>query len=223
MGKRIWVYERTVKRLPSLMLLLALFLASCSTSTSSNPQSAQDVGIHYEASYNAAYTLDQLVAQSEIIVIGSATKSDETINMSRNPQDPSQPDPQTYSLGQVYEVQIQRYLKGKGPSSVKLIEVEAVIEVALGTPVSPATIAQARAKYHFVPIKPKRQYIFFLRTVPGYPGAPYFIGAAEPERFDLSNPSAVVPESPWEGAPRAFPKVPADQMLKNIQARTSRP
>jgi len=217
MSAQLYFSQRAIRQIFFIALGILLLATACSQQAPDATIEEHESNPQYSSSYISAYTLKELVDRSEIIVIGKAAKSDETINMSRNPLDPSQPDSQTQSLGQVYTIHPQQYLKGKGPKRLKLIQVEAVIEIGLGTPVSPKTIERAKANYHYAAIDQNKEYMFFLQIVPGYPGAPYFIGTAEPSIFDLSDPNAVKAVSPWEGAQEAFPNIQMDSFLKNVQ------
>ena len=68
--------------------------------------------------------LAKLVAHSTLIVIGttSDTEPREERVPGRLPSGPSKPDPNYTMIGNVYEVQVERYLKGSGDTTLPVIQ-----------------------------------------------------------------------------------------------------
>src|SRR5689334_2935578 len=79
------------------------------------------------ASYVTAQSIEQLVIQSKVIVIGSMTGLAETVNMARNVNDITQPDPNILIVGQIYDISAKRYLKGSGASTIDVVQPEAYL------------------------------------------------------------------------------------------------
>lgn len=175
------------------------------------------------ASFKTAYSLDDLVNASELIVIGTVSETDEVLNLSRNPANPTEPDTRIYDVGQVYQLQVQQSLKGQAASRLKLYQTEGEIFTGDGTPVSSASIQQAKTTFPFLPLKRGRSYLFFLVRGRIYPGPDYVFGPQEPWRFDLSTPDHVTPESPWADAIRAFPPRKLSEIVQFIRAKGNNP
>jgi len=70
--------------------------------------------------FTTSYT--QLAETSELIIIGRPVTIGATINMARDPSDPSNPDSDLFGIGQVYTVVVEQYLEGSGEQVVKVVQ-----------------------------------------------------------------------------------------------------
>lgn len=167
------------------------------------------------ASYHVAYSLDSLVAQSSVIVIGQISGTGDTFNMARSQSDPARPDPNVYVLGQIYKVTVQRYLKGAGSNTLDVAQREGFLTE--GTPKTPENIARSRTTYKYVSLRSGVRYLFFLQPVKGAEGRTYLVGPAQPWLFTIPDNGTAVPESPWQDASRAFPPTPTVNLLGQVE------
>lgn len=167
------------------------------------------------ASYITVRSLNELVAKSQVIAVGQLSTTAETINMARDPSDPTKPDPEYSILGQVYRVAIQRYVKGNGGSTLDVVQPEGFL--GQKTPKTQENLNKARHTYEFVPFHSGTKYLLFLEPVRGFPGKSYFTGPAQPWRFTVPDGGTAVPESPWKGASQAFPPMPTTSLLGQVE------
>jgi hypothetical protein len=84
------------------------------------------------------FSIPELSTKSDLIIIGQATATKEIINTARIPDDPTKPDPECFSIGQIYEIRVDDHLKG---SSAKIIYVPQH-QGFLSTPSGPPTVEQ---------------------------------------------------------------------------------
>jgi hypothetical protein len=168
-----------------------------------------------EASYVTANSLRELVAKSTLIVVGQVSGTGETINLARNPNDITQPDPNILILGQVYPVTVERYLKGTGDRILNVVQPEAFLTERI--PKTQANIANAMANYKYIPFRSGTKYLLFLEPILGFANQHYFTGPAHPWRFILPDAGNAEPESPWDLAKQVFPPRPATTLLRETE------
>ncbi len=206
----------------SLSILVACYPQASPTATiiqSTKPAGTIAPDVEYSSvtqSYRTASTLQQLVAESAVIVVGDTTTTGETINLARNPNDPTQPDLKNLVVGQVYRVTVKRYLKGSGTNSINVVQPEAYLFER--TPKTPENIEKARAKDNHIPLRPGITYLFFLNLMEKeFPGQNYFTGDRHPWRFVLPATGNAQPESPWSGAAHVFLPRPSADLISEVE------
>jgi len=159
--------------------------------------------------YVTSQSLKETVTQSEIIVLGNVIGTGEVINTSRDTQDHTKPSRDSFDIGQVYDFQVQRYVKGSGPLVLKVAQAEGVI-LSPQSGVTQADIDRAKAADDHVPFNTGTTYLLFLRrfpsSYPDYPDKDYYAGPSEPWRIALSADGKGVIEAPKE----ALLEIPSD-------------
>jgi hypothetical protein len=151
--------------------------------------------------YEAYHSLSDLVHASPLIVIATALDRGEIINGAYNVSDPTQQAPDMLAIMQVYQFQVQRFLKGASSPTLKVGNYEGSIYSA-PVSISPTDIAQvqatAQAEQDYTPFQSNEQYLLFL--FPFNPrvdlAACYFAGGAQPWRFRLPPDGSVILEPP---------------------------
>jgi len=166
------------------------------------------------ASYITANSFRELIKSVDYIVIGELIAARDNINIARDDKDISKPSSTRYEIGQIYEVKVDKYIKGDGLLTINVIQVEGFLSQK--DPKTSASIQKARENFDFIPIEPGKKYLMFLSDLYGFPKGEYYIGSIHPWRFDISDPERVVPESPWEYANQVFPPVPLKLILEQI-------
>ncbi len=178
-----------------------------------------------------ATSIQELAKYSDIIVIARALAEEGVINSARDPSDPSKPDKRFFSGGQVYQLEVERYLKGEGANAINVVEFFGSMELdPVGVIPSASEIKQMfieNAGREFIPITLERRYLMFLRVLDpldyeldGYQSGSLYIGVLgtmSPWRFDLSDPEHVVAESPLQDAERLFPPRSLDSLKYQIE------
>lgn len=216
--------KQSLSCLLNFSFLLALCLSSClpvgqtvlPTPTSSPTATSQ--AVLGSSNYRAARSIKELVGLSSVIVSGQFSATKEVINMARDVNDINKPDAHILGIGQVYQFEVTRYLKGNGPKTIFVVQPEGfLVGDQVGINLDDANIKKARALEKYIPARLKNPYVLFLEALVGFPELKnYYTGAIHPWRFDLSNPDQAVPESPWGGALSAFPARKASVLLDQV-------
>lgn len=156
-----------------------------------------------------AESLDDLIATADVIVITREVQPTEIINMARNEATPDEPDEHVFVLGQVYEIEVDRYLKGHGESTLQVVQREGFIydhddPVAQALTEGEADSIKQESfdnDEHF-PMSSEQTYVMFLLDLGGFdPELGYLTGThGAPWRFELTEDGSLVPESQSEEA-----------------------
>jgi hypothetical protein len=206
------------------LVFVVLFSTACSSPSNIVPptivlsQSYQLEGSSVRNDYIVARSMKELVDESTIIVSGQASARKEVINGARDVNDINKPDPHVLDVGQVYQFEVDKYVKGNGPETIFVVQSEGfLVGDQVGINLTDDNIAKARSQEKYIPIRLNHPYILFLEPVKGFPSLKnYFAGSILPWRFDISNTDLVIPESPWDGALQAFPPRTASALLDQI-------
>jgi hypothetical protein len=213
------------KLLPLIFLILIiLFSNACSNLSNIAPptitpsQVDQVISGSETMDYIVAHSMKELVDKSTIIVSGQASALKEVINMARDVNDINKPDPNLLGVGQVYQFEVDQYIKGNGPKTIYVVQPEGFLPGdQVGLNLVDANIKKARSQEIYIPIRLNNPYILFLVSLNGFLSSKnYYTGPMLPWRFDISNPDEVIPESPWTGALQAFPPRKASVLLNQI-------
>lgn len=194
-------------------ILANLFFAFMLTSCNSTGASSQQGNV--SLSYETANSYRMLTERVSIIVIGEFVVDGEQINIARDDHDSTKSSSTRYEIGQVYEFAVDTYLKGKGPLTLSIVQVEGFLSQKETR--SEESIQRAKANFAFLPVKTGKKYLLFLSSLFGFPEGEYYIGPIHPWRFDISDPERVVSESPWRYATCAFPPVSLKLIIEQIQ------
>jgi hypothetical protein len=151
-----------------------------------------------------------------VIIVGEMSGLGETVNMARNVNDISQPDPNILVVGQIYHIAVQRYLKGSGVATIDIVQPEAYLFES--TPKTQENIGKAKAKDNHIPLRVGIKYLFFLNAMQQeFPGKNYFAGDLHPWRFILPDKGNAEPESPWSEATRVFRSRPSADLINEVE------
>jgi hypothetical protein len=213
------------KLLPLIFLVcVVLFSTACSNPSNIVPPTIVPSQIYQEnvvsgpGNFIVAHSMKELVDESTIIVSGQASARKEIINGARDVNDINKPDPHLLGVGQVYQFEVDKYVKGNGPETIFVVQSEGfLVGDQVGINLTDDNIAKARSQEKYIPIRLNHPYILFLEPVKGFPSLKnYYAGSILPWRFDTSDSQRVIPESPWDGALQAFPPRTASALLDQI-------
>jgi hypothetical protein len=165
--------------------------------------------------------MPELVNKSTIVVIGTAIRLGNIINMWRQEDDYSKPSPDHFGTGQVYEIEVTQYLKGAqetgGSTTIYLVQAEGNITNPSQMPPTAEEIQQQREAEKVIPVKLGVSYIFFIRPIEGMADLTlHFTGTMQPWRFTLMNGCAYA-ESPWNYVNLYFRPQPVEDLIKQIE------
>ena len=149
--------------------------------------------------------LGKLVANSTVIVIGTVpTAEPESLRV----QD--QTNANVRALGNGFNVQIERYLKGSGADTIPVIQFYGLEFMERGR------VRQGRNKDENLSLGKGDRYLFFLKENGSYPG--YWSGPAHPYKFLLSGGRAKA-ESPVGDLSGAFPEQSEAEFVSIVESR----
>ena len=195
---------------------------------SGRPEPSKVVTMTIQPSYVTTRSLDdapdgssddlaKLVAHSTIIAIGTTADGDprEERVPGRLTSDPSKPDPNFTMVGNVYEVHVERYLKGEGNAILPVIQPTGHDAIIPGPGNSPGRLTQGRDASPELLMARNSRYVLFLRENDHAPGL--WMGTAHPYKFLLEDDMARV-ESPVGGLDGAFPDRSEAELVSLIES-----
>jgi hypothetical protein len=151
-----------------------------------------------------ARSIADLVASSDVVVVGIVKSQAGTRNLARNPNDLAQEDSANIVVGQDYVVAVGSSLKGSAPSEVTVTVARGRGTRTLGT----------KDDTDFVPLQIGAEYALFLRRLPYDPSA--LALAIEPSRFRLTDQA--IAESPAVEVRSRFPSQPREVFLGFVRS-----
>ncbi len=170
--------------------------------------------------YVTANTLGDLVAESSLIVIGTTADAEprEERVPGRLPGDPSKPDPNYTMIGNVYEVAVERHLKGEGDTTLRIIQSIGFDAIVPGPPNMPDRLTQGRNASPGVRLGKGSRYLLLLKEFEDVPE--YWTGTVEPYRFLLKDGRAQV-ESPVGNVGGEFGSRTEEELVSLVEALIS--
>ena len=161
--------------------------------------------------------LAKLVAHSTLIAI--VTTSDAEPREERVPgrlsSDPSKLDPSFTMIGSVYEVQVERYLKGSGDVTLSVIQSIGYDAIVPGPGSAPGRLTQGRDTSPNLLLGKNSRYVLFLEENEHAPSL--WMGTAQPYKFLLSGGMANV-ESPVGTLEGAFPDRTEAELVSLVES-----
>jgi hypothetical protein len=154
------------------------------------------------------------VGKSSVVVIGTVSSDEPTKRNihGENQRDPSKPDPNYISVGSMYQVNVERYLKGSGGDTLPVVQLESTI-TNTGRGVN-----ESRTREADFPLTKGTRYLLFLTPHAQAPDLWY--GTAEPYRWVLSSGQATV-ETLVESARTMFPDTSEADFVASVEAFVS--
>ena len=175
------------------------------------------------ASYITATSIQELTVKSTIVIVAKAGVKGGIINMARDVNDHSKPDPGLFGIGQIYSFEVIRYIKGDetvaGVKDIHIVQLEGLFERTPQASPSADEIEKERAVYNYTSFKPGVEYILFPNPLQDYPDLKnYFTGIApNPWKFVLID-NCAYPESSWRGASDYFHPQLVDGFVKKVES-----
>jgi hypothetical protein len=192
-------------------------IITSNTTTSATDIAGQVTVLHVAVDPRVANSMSELVANSTIIVIGQVSSADEIWNYNRDANNPNQADSNELEVGQVYNLNVQRYLKGSGDNSIKFVQSEGLIKTNQAT-ASPANISEAKLYYPHVSFEAGVKYLFFLSPLGlGSPGKNYFSTTIHPWVFTVPDNGKAEPQSAKSEVASTFPAKATADFLQEVQ------
>ncbi len=167
------------------------------------------------------YELTQL---SDVVIIGKAVAEVGIINTARTHTDRTKPDPNFFSIVQVYEIEVEQYLKGDGPKTIYVGQNQGYLPH--GKTPRPEEIEQTAIYVKgdtFITLRLNSPYLMFLVAVEeiyedykidGLQSSNFFVRPANPWRFDLTDRNHVIVEDEITDLDNLFPPQPLSEIIK---------
>jgi hypothetical protein len=192
-------------------------IVTSNTTTSATNIAGQVSVLHVAVDPRVANSMSELVASVNMIVIGQVSSANEIWDYSRDTNNPSQADPNELEVGQVYNLSVERYLKGSGDNTIKFVQSEGLIKLNQAT-ASPANISEAKTYYPHVTFETGVKYLFFLNPLgTGSPGKNYFSTTIYPWVFTIPDNGKAEPQSAKSETIYIFPAKATADFLQEVQ------
>lgn len=167
--------------------------------------------------YVTAHSISELTQKSALIVLGQIEKVDRAVNMVRDVNDIGKPDLHFLKVGQVYQVKLERVLKGAAPGpTLLIIQPEGFLEKPQTSEIpSPQDVKAAQQNSDHILFAANHRYLLFLWPFPTkLQGQQYYVGGIHPWRFNVTDPNKVYAESP---ADIVFPETSLAKIVEEIK------
>ncbi|MFH1636198.1 MAG: hypothetical protein ABIG63_19595 [Chloroflexota bacterium] len=212
--------------------ILSLLLVACKTSYATDNDdyviSGSDTAVtittpevitHVIDEVPVVYTsIPELSSESSTIIIGKIISTGEIINMARD-VDSSKPDPNYFGVGQIYEVEVERYLKGNGEKTIKFVQYQGFLVTGSKTPTTDQ-IEKAKVETDYIHLSTNQRVLMFLNQSPyeydEHAKGPLFISVGHPSLFDITDPECVRPLDTLLDIFKYFPPKPLTAFAKQI-------
>ena len=196
-------------RISSLLLFSVIAFGLVTLLLWESDKTEFSAGINH-ASFVTSASLEDLTAKSSIIAIGTVRAGKPTIRhiQGGDPDNSSQPELGFVGVGSVYQVNVERYLKGNGDGTLPVVQFESIIADHQGQ------MIQVRTREADFPLNKGTRYLLFLRPQAQAPDL--LIGTAEPSRFVLSSGLARV-ETPADGLEVLFPDSSESDLVARVE------
>jgi hypothetical protein len=176
---------------------------------------------HYTASWMSAESVEALVSGAKTIVVAKVTGTGPTFNSRRASEKPGAPaSGDDYSIAQVYNLQVEQYLKGSGPQAINVMQHEG--DLPGGMEPTAARLKVARSKADCVPIQVGGRYVFLLGPSLQVPELKnlevHALATRLPQAFALSSDGNASPHGAQDPyLDRMFPKGPEQALIQRLQ------
>lgn len=208
-----------------LLILISLLVSSCTpaqTAPGNNTITRVPTTVYRIPSYITEYTLVGLTHKSDLIVRGRITGSEGIVNMARDVNDYSKPDPKLFGIGQIYGFAVTQRIKASGSElsgeEIKIIQVEGLIYSPSTNPPSQEAIEAAKTPVRGSPLIKNQEYILFLKLTREFDDLKgYYTGTAHPWQFIIEKGCAY-PETPWEMVVNFYQPQETEKFVADVKA-----
>ena len=214
--------KRALSMIKLLLGLCVLFTYGCGLTQFQQPvitmesaTTSLSTSVISFSSQPGASSIQELTHYAGIVAIGKVVGKGEIINTARDPNDPSKPDSRFYSINQIYQVEIEKVIKGDDLKNLTLLQNQGLLHLTPGKALSSTEINEEIRKNElksYVPITLEQRYLFFLRVLDdttydldNYKSSELFSGVMEPWRFVVTDTGMVIPETLLNGIKSTFP------------------
>lgn len=173
-------------------------------------------------------SFQELYQLSDIVIVGKVKQKDKIFNSSRKPDNPSEEDPNSFSIAQVYIVEVDQYIKGDGPKKIYVSQGEGRIDKSEQTKIDQKELEKVISDNEgktFIKLKEDGSYLMFLQVFTdnygkeGYKHGTLFHEVGKPWRFAISDTNVVVFEDEIVDLANYFPPLP----LKDVVVEMRKP
>lgn len=114
MKKRLWILGVPI----AMLLILTPLLAG---TPEVKPAKIEEITQVMSSDYPVFSDIEQMAEAADVILIGQYTEFLSTWNMDRNPENPVEEDPTSYSEGRLYSFDVEKVLKGSAiPDTIRV-------------------------------------------------------------------------------------------------------
>jgi hypothetical protein len=195
-------------------ILIALILTPVLTACGGTPTPVdeEEEGVRIISDFIPVATLEELVTKAHVIIIGEFADKGEMVLFPGGATG--------YSILQYYFINTERYLKGNGAKTIRVMQNEGIIMVRQPKVPSQALIEKVRARSGAVPFQSGMKYLLFLFERKDDNGGNYFSAGFSPWRWVVKN-GVVQKDNPNPGFAMSSREVslakPIDEVIKDIE------
>jgi hypothetical protein len=149
-------------------------------------------------------SIEGLLADSDVVVVGRVSGSGESRNLARDPRDPSKDHPNRKLMSQEYTFEVENYVKGDGDKGIEIIYGAKEMDLS----------SSFEGVFPEVALEPGERYVLFLRKGKevGY------FGVGQPWQFELKAGKAIAKAFSPDHAKR-FSDLTESELFKRIGTR----
>ena len=204
--------------------VLCIGIAACNEAISSHvPEEAAGTpapSISVQSSRVVYATMEELLKHTDIVIIGRPVGEQGIINTDRNPQDLTRTDPEHFGIGQVYEVEVIRYIKGEGPATLFVVQYQGWVDLD-SQELPEGEIGQVVVGEKIIPLTLNERYVMFLfyseYAYEGYPTEQLAGGVGHPWRFRIDEQDCLQAEEADAWTLSYFPPQTLDGFIQWIE------
>ncbi|MBI4311736.1 MAG: hypothetical protein HY681_08130 [Chloroflexi bacterium] len=172
----------------------------------------------WHSDYDVAKSLGEQAHSAQVILIGTVKSLGGIVNTARDPANPSLPHLDIFGVGQLYQIEVDEYLKGSGPTSIDILQVENYLNLARKSQESRANPGRKGPGPDSMVLQPGVRYLFFLQK---RENRSHYSQAMEPYRYALVGTRAK-PEGAFKASSKALPERDAAELLNELRGLLER-
>jgi len=197
-------------------IMVIAILAGCSSSSGQNkprptetPLVTEIVQVYVHPVLSWSYS--DLADKSELVIIGRPVAVGETMIELEKP-----PEENIHSKLQVYQVEVELYLKGNGEDKIQVVQFQGYVKTDSGTPTVVEIIGTKNAE-GYLPLSLNASYLMFLRPTILASEGDYYAGAVHPWRFVISDGCVYIEDIYAEDIANYFPAQPLENVFEELK------
>lgn len=157
----------------------------------------------------------ELVANTPIIAVVTVIGEGPIVNLARSSNDLSQPSPNQFAIGQVYQVKVEQYLRGQDAATLNIIQDEGIVPEDM--PKTQENIDKGKVFSKIPPLSAGSRFVMFLVPDPIFTAQHYFDGNSQPWLFALTSSGNAQVQTPATRIIEDYPTMSTTDFLNEVK------